>query len=86
MFIEQLEQRLGEDASLDSSMKVNTPENARLTFDHVANDKIKELIATNFKFYKKINDDSEFGKFFLSWMFDRYNKREAGGQAGASRP
>jgi len=78
VFIEQLEQRLGADPALESSMKVNTPENARLTFEHVAGDKIQELIDTNFKFYKQINDDPEFGRFFLDWMFDRYKKREAG--------
>ena len=78
VFIETLEQKLGEDAALDSSMKVNTAANARLTFDHVANDKIQELIDTNFKFYKQINDDPEFGKFFLDWMFERYSRQEAG--------
>jgi hypothetical protein len=35
------------DPALESSMKVNTPENARLTFDHVAGDKIQELIDTS---------------------------------------
>jgi len=36
--------------------------NARRTFDHVANDTIRELIDMNFKFYKQINDDLQFGK------------------------
>ena len=57
-------------------MKVNTEENARLTFDHVASDKIQEMIDTNFKFYKQINDDAEFEKFFLDWLFERYIERE----------
>lgn len=48
VFIEQLEARLAEDAALEASVRVNTPDNARLTFDHVANDKIQELIDTNF--------------------------------------
>jgi type I restriction enzyme R subunit len=52
--------------------------NSRLTFDHVANDKIQELIETNFKFYKSINDNEEFGEFFLDWLFDRYLEREEG--------
>ena len=59
-------------------MKVNTPENARLTFDNVANDKIQELIDTNLKFYKQINDDAEFGKFFMDFLFARYKNHQAG--------
>lgn len=59
-------------------MKVNTKENARLTFDHVASDKIQELIDTNFKFYKQINDNEEFSEFFLDWLFDRYIDQEQG--------
>jgi type I restriction enzyme R subunit len=52
------------------------PENARLTFDHVANDKIQEMIDSNFKFYKQITDDSECEKFFLGWLFERCMQRE----------
>ena len=75
IFIAHLEARLNEDAALQTSVKVNVPENARLTFDHVANDKIQELIDTNFKFYKQINDDAQFAKFFLDLLFERYLKK-----------
>ncbi len=71
VIIEHLETRLNEDVALQTSVKVNVPENARLTFDHVANDKIQELIDTHFKFYKQINDDADFSKFFLDWLFER---------------
>jgi type I restriction enzyme R subunit len=74
VFIRHLEERLAGDSALEVSVKVNPPENARLTFDHVASDKIQELIDTNFKFYKQINDDAEFEKFFLDWLFERYSK------------
>jgi type I restriction enzyme R subunit len=76
VFIRALEEKLAGDGALGASVKVNTPENARLTFDHVANDKIQELIDTNFKFYKQINDDAEFERFFLDWLFERYSRRE----------
>jgi type I restriction enzyme R subunit len=76
VFIRTLEERLAGDPALEASVKVNTPENARLTFDQVAGDKIQELIDTNFKFYKQINDDKEFEQFFLGWLFERYSKRE----------
>jgi len=78
VFIEQLEARLAEDAALEASVRVNTPDNARLTFDHVANDKLQELIDTNFKFYKQITDDPEFARVFLDWMFERYRSRAGG--------
>jgi type I restriction enzyme R subunit len=76
VFIQQLEEKLAGDPALEASVKVNVPENARLTFDHVANDKIQEMIDSNFKFYKQITDDPEFEQFFLGWLFERYKKRE----------
>jgi len=82
VIIEHLESRLNEDAALQTSVKVNVPENARLTFDHVANDKIQELIDTHFKFYKQINDDAKFSRFFLDWLFERYLKRARGQEEG----
>ena len=82
VIIEHLESRLNEDAALQTSVKVNVPENARLTFDHVANDKIQELIDTHFKFYKQINDDANFSRFFLDWLFERYLKRVRGQEEG----
>jgi len=77
VFIEQLETKLYEDAALWASVQVNAPENARLTFNHVAEDRLQDMIDTNFKFYKQITDDSEFAKFLFDWLFDRYRKRVA---------
>lgn len=79
MFIEQLEARLAGDPALEASIRVNTPDNARLTFDHVVNDRLQELIDTNFKFYKQITDDPEFARVFLDWLFDRYRARSTAG-------
>ena len=72
VFIQQLEEKLAGDPALEASVKVNVEENARLTFDHVANDKIQEMIDSNFKFYKQVTDDPAFEKFFLDWLFERY--------------
>ena len=77
VFIEQLEQKLADDESLAASVNINPPENARLTFDHVVNDRLQEMIDANFKFYKEITDDEDFGSFFLSWLFSRYLARSA---------
>ena len=77
VFIEQLEAKLAGDESLEASIRVNTPENARLTFDHVVGDRLQEMIDSNFKFYKQITDDPEFAKEFLGWLFERYRQRSA---------
>ncbi len=76
VFIQQLEEKLAGDPALEASVKVNVPENARLTFDQVANDRIQEMIDSNFKFYKQITDDAAFEKFFLGWLFERYKRRD----------
>lgn len=75
VFIEQLEAKLAGNEALEKSVRVNTPDNARLTFDHVVNDKLQEMIDTNFKFYKQITDDQEFARVLLDWLFDRYLRR-----------
>jgi type I restriction enzyme R subunit len=72
VFIEQLESRLIGDPVLENSLKVNTRENFRLTFDNVVNDVVQDMIDSNFKFYKQINDDFQFAKTFFDWLFDRY--------------
>jgi len=74
VFIQQLEEILSGDPALVASIRVNTPENARLTFNHVVTDRLQDMVDTNFKFYKRITDDSEFGKFFMDWLFERFNK------------
>jgi len=73
-FIETLEARLAEDPALSASIRVNSPENARLTFDYVVTDRLQDMVETNFKLYKRINDDREFSNFFLGWLFDRFRK------------
>lgn len=75
VFIKQLEEKLAGDAALEASVRVNPLENARLTFDYVVNDKLQEMIDSNFKFYKQITDDREFAKYFLDWLFQRYLSR-----------
>ena len=72
VFIQQLEQKLPADPALEASVRVNPPENARLTFNHVVNDRLQEMIDANFKFYKQVTDDPEFAKVFLDWLFERF--------------
>ena len=40
----------------------------------------QDMIDTNFKFYKQITDNPEFGKLFLDWLFDRFRRKFASGR------
>jgi len=70
--IRQLEQRIANDPALEASINVNPPEDARSTFNQVVNEKLQDMVDSNFKFYKQITDNEEFAEDFLSWMFERY--------------
>ena len=59
-------------------MNTNPPENARLTFELRARDRIQDLIDTDFDFYKRVTDDEAFAKFFLDWLFEPYRQEAAG--------
>jgi type I restriction enzyme R subunit len=74
VFIQNLEQKLAGDQALVAAVLTNTLENARLAFDHVASDRLQDMVDANFKFYKRITDDKDFGKFFLDWLFERFRK------------
>ena len=84
VFLAQLEARLDDDPALSRSVKVNPPESARLTFDHVAGDRVQDMIDSNFKFYKQITDDSAFAKALFDWLFQRYLGRVRDEQVGES--
>lgn len=77
VFIRELEDRLAVDQALVLSVRANTPENARLTFDHVVSDRLQDMVDTNFKFYKRVTDDQQFAKAFLDWLFERFRKNAA---------
>ncbi|MGH8631023.1 MAG: hypothetical protein ACREU7_09700 [Burkholderiales bacterium] len=76
--IRQLEESLATNEALAASVRANTVDNARLTFDHVANDRLQELVEINFEFYKRVTDDPAFSRLFVDWMFDRIRKRVSG--------
>ncbi len=74
VFIERLEVAIAEHPALADSLRVNTESNARLTFDQVVNDRIQDMIDTNFKFYKLVTDNPGFAESFMGWLFERYKK------------
>ena len=75
--IQQLETQLAQDPALEASIRANTRDNARLTFEHVLNDRLQDIVDSDFKFYKQVTDNQEFAKALLDWMFERfYRKRQ----------
>ena len=73
--LEQIRSALDKDAGLTASARVNTRENVRLTFDPKVEDKIQEIVETNFDLYKRITDDPEFGRAFKDILFEDYIRR-----------
>ena len=35
---------------------------------------MQDLVETDFKFYRRINDDQAVNKRFFEWLFDRYRE------------
>ena len=76
--IHEIEQRLDGNDALEASVRVNPPENARLSFDHFVTDLLQGMVDGHFKFYKQVNDDPAFAQAFLDWLFKRYLDRSQG--------
>ena len=70
--IRNLEERMDKSDALQASLRVNSRENLRLTFDHVINNQLQEMLDTHFKFYKQVKDDPDFAKTFGDWLFERF--------------
>ncbi len=75
VFLEQLESKLEEDETLANAVQVNTPENARLTFDQVVDDTLQDMVDANFELYRKITDNRQFGAALLGWLFESYLRK-----------
>lgn len=79
LVIRQLEEHLATIPMLAQSVRVNTPENAMLTFREVLESQLQELIDTQFKFYKQVNANPDFAQTLAKFLFERYRKSlEAG--------
>ncbi len=78
--IEHIRSALDQDAGLDVSARVNRRENVRLTFDPKVEDKIQDIVNTNFELYKRITDDADFGQALKDFLFDDYMERHRGAE------
>jgi len=74
LVIRQLEEHLAKIPMLEQTVRVNTPENAMLTFKEVLENLLQELIDTQFKFYKQVNANPEFADTLTKFLFERYRK------------
>lgn len=75
VFLSQLEGRLDQHDALEKIVRINPPENARLSFDQYVNREVQEMIDTNFDFYRRIADDESFADHLFSALFERYRRR-----------
>ena len=73
--LEQIRSALDGDEGLGASARANTRENVRLTFDPKVEDKIQEIVESNFDLYRRITDDPAFGQQVKNFLFDDYIRR-----------
>lgn len=73
--LRNLEEKLAGKPELEASIKANSRENARLTFDDVATDQFQEMVESNFQLYKRVTDDEAFRAYLFDWLFERFRER-----------
>jgi len=75
LVIRQLEDHLAAIPMLEQTIRVNTPENAMLTFREVLEKQLNEMIDTHFKFYRQVNTNPDFAELLTRFLFDRFRSR-----------
>ncbi len=63
------------DTALRAAARANPSDNVRLSFDIKVNDQIEDIIDGNFKLYKRITDDENFGQALKDALFQEYLNR-----------
>lgn len=81
LVIHQIEQKLAQDERLEQTIRVNTPENAMLAFKQVLQEMLHEMLETNFKFYKHMDNNPDFAEGLTKLLFERY-RRTLGTEGG----
>jgi type I restriction enzyme, R subunit len=72
--MEALETSLRQNPGLQNSLRVNPPENARLSFEQIAKDQLHDMVERNFNLYQRINRDEEFQRVLMDLLFGRMLK------------
>jgi type I restriction enzyme R subunit len=70
-FLERLEANVCDHEAVRTSIRVNGPREARLTFNEVAEDELQDLIDANFTLYKKIVDNDAFARILFDHLFEQ---------------
>jgi type I restriction enzyme R subunit len=70
--ISQLEQKLIADPQLEQQVASSSKQAARMSFEEVANDLLHGLIDSNFRFYKKVQNDKEISRELFDRLFERF--------------
>jgi type I restriction enzyme R subunit len=71
------EDQLTRDKILEQQLQVGSKDAVRLSFEQVAQDMLHALIDSNFKFYKKVQDDQDIARELFDRLFERYYARKA---------
>ena len=74
--IMQMESKLKSDPILKQQLRVGSKDAVRHSFEQVAQDILHEMIESNFKFYKKVQDDRDISRELFDRMFERYYGRQ----------
>jgi len=74
---QQLQARIEANPSLVTSAKVNSKAKVKLTFKHLFDEKLQEIIDEHFDFYKKVNDNSKVRQALLAGMFEMIYRKLA---------
>lgn len=75
VFLQQWADNVAERDAVRTSIRVNAPDDARLTFEQVATDELQEMIDANFELYKRISEDDDFADVLLDFLFDKLRER-----------
>ncbi|MEQ9104889.1 MAG: type I restriction endonuclease [Rhodothermales bacterium] len=60
------------DASLGTIVQANTRDNAKLSFDHKAEDVLQDIVDTNYELYKLITNNDKAGRVLKDFLFDQF--------------
>lgn len=72
--LSHLQDLLGADESLKASVRINPPQTARLAFDQVVQERLQEIVESNFDLYKRVADDEAFARVLIDWLFTQFRK------------
>jgi hypothetical protein len=70
-----LENKLDENAGLEKTMQVNNPEDAKLSFDQIAEREFGEIMESNAQLYKLVMNDDELRRRLFARLYDRFVER-----------